>query len=99
MPELPSSNPQDVQPRRPRGLLPPALVDLLVPALKVGTVAGKRVSINKTTALCLDISNNVAGGTGAISGLAAGIVRDVHPVLFGIASGVQWFTLGSSFWR
>lgn len=33
------------------------------------------------------------------SGIAAGIVRDSTPALFALASGIQWFALGSSYWR
>ncbi|SPO02955.1 uncharacterized protein DNG_05636 [Cephalotrichum gorgonifer] len=79
MSERPSPHPEDGLPRRPRprGLLPPVLVELLVPSLKVGAMSG---------------------GAGAITGVAAGIIRDVPPALFAIASGIQWFTLGSSFW-
>lgn len=40
MPEPPSSSSQDVQRRKPRGLLPPDLVNLLMPALKVGGMSG-----------------------------------------------------------
>lgn len=99
MPESPSSNPQDVQPSRQRGMLPPFMVELLVPALKVGTMTGKLLSINETITLFSDIPNIVAGGVGVVTGVAAGIVKDVYPALFGLASGIQCFTLGSSFWR
>jgi hypothetical protein len=40
----------------------------------------------------------VTGSVGLCGGIAAGIVRDVSPALFGIAAGLQWFTLGSSYW-
>lgn len=33
------------------------------------------------------------------SGIAAGIIRDSTPALFALASGIQWFALGSSYWR
>ncbi|PKS13277.1 hypothetical protein jhhlp_000048 [Lomentospora prolificans] len=66
------------QPKHPRrGLLPPELIDVLTPALKVGALAG---------------------GAGAVSGVAAGIIRDAPPVLFGLVSSIQWFALGSSYW-
>ncbi|KAK1996568.1 hypothetical protein LX36DRAFT_580138 [Colletotrichum falcatum] len=65
------------QDRPRRGLLPPGLVDLMGPPLKVGAVTGT---------------------IGLFSGIAAGIVRDTTPALFALASGIQWFALGSSYW-
>ena len=95
MPEA-GSGPQDVPPRRPRGLLPLALVDLFVPSLKVGTMSGSFASLLPFSS---GMANIVAGGVGAVGGLAAGIMKDVHPALFATASGIQCFILGSSFWR
>ncbi|KAL2753284.1 hypothetical protein ACRALDRAFT_1083053 [Sodiomyces alcalophilus JCM 7366] len=72
--------PQDQQPRqrRPRrGLLPPELIEVVVPSLKVGAFTG---------------------ATGVFFGVTAGIIRDASPALFGIASGFQCFTLGSTYW-
>ncbi|KAK2035067.1 hypothetical protein LX32DRAFT_688739 [Colletotrichum zoysiae] len=66
---------QQARPRR--GLLPPGLVDLMGPPLKVGALTGT---------------------IGMFSGIAAGIVRDTTPALFALASGIQWFALGSSYW-
>ncbi|KAF3808540.1 Vegetative incompatibility protein HET-E-1, partial [Colletotrichum gloeosporioides] len=63
--------------RQRRGLLPPELVDLMGPPLKVGALTGS---------------------IGLFSGIAAGIIRDSTPALFAIASGIQWFALGSSYW-
>ncbi|EXF76096.1 hypothetical protein CFIO01_07961 [Colletotrichum fioriniae PJ7] len=63
--------------RQPRGLLPPGLVDLVGPPLKVGAMTGT---------------------IGVFSGIAAGIIRDSTPALFAVASGIQWFALGSSYW-
>ncbi|KAJ0343982.1 hypothetical protein COL154_002587 [Colletotrichum chrysophilum] len=63
--------------RQRRGLLPPELVDLTGPPLKVGALTGS---------------------IGLFSGIAAGIIRDSTPALFAIASGIQWFALGSSYW-
>ncbi|KAH6664362.1 hypothetical protein F5X68DRAFT_265888 [Plectosphaerella plurivora] len=41
----------------------------------------------------------MTGTVGAITGFAAGTIRDTGtPVLFGFATGVQWFMLGSSYW-
>jgi hypothetical protein len=31
-------------------------------------------------------------------GAFAGVLRSSSPALFALASGVQWFTLGSTFW-
>ncbi|KAK1979703.1 hypothetical protein LZ30DRAFT_725373 [Colletotrichum cereale] len=67
----------DQQGRPRRGLLPPGLVDLMGPPLKVGALTGT---------------------IGMFSGIAAGIVRDSTPALFALASGIQWFALGSSYW-
>ncbi|KAF9877470.1 hypothetical protein CkaCkLH20_05170 [Colletotrichum karsti] len=63
--------------RQRRGLLPPGLVDLMGPPLKVGAATGT---------------------VGLFSGIAAGIIRDSTPALFAVASGIQWFALGSSYW-
>ncbi|KAF6832212.1 hypothetical protein CPLU01_06311 [Colletotrichum plurivorum] len=63
--------------RQRRGLLPPGLVELIGPPLKVGALTGS---------------------VGLFTGVAAGIVRDSTPALFGLASGIQWFALGSSYW-
>ncbi|KAM0501248.1 hypothetical protein ACHAPB_005136 [Verticillium nonalfalfae] len=60
-----------------RGLLPPELIDVVVPSIKVG---------------------GLTGAAGVFTGITAGIIRDASPALFGIASGIQWFTLGSTFW-
>ncbi|KAK2012334.1 hypothetical protein LZ32DRAFT_605560 [Colletotrichum eremochloae] len=65
------------QGRPRRGLLPPGLVDLMGPPLKVGALTGT---------------------IGMFSGIAAGIIRDSTPALFALASGIQWFALGSSYW-
>ncbi|GKT46825.1 uncharacterized protein ColSpa_07006 [Colletotrichum spaethianum] len=40
----------------------------------------------------------LTGTIGMFSGIAAGIVRDSTPALFALASGIQWFALGSSYW-
>ncbi|TDZ38149.1 hypothetical protein CTRI78_v010922 [Colletotrichum trifolii] len=63
--------------RQRRGLLPPELVDLLAPSLKVGLTSGT---------------------FGVVSGITSGIIRDTTPALFAVASGIQWFALGSSYW-
>lgn len=31
-------------------------------------------------------------------GAFAGVIRSSTPALFALASGVQWFTLGGTFW-
>lgn len=31
-------------------------------------------------------------------GAFAGVIRSSTPALFALASGIQWFTLGTSFW-
>ncbi|KAJ3941512.1 uncharacterized protein N0V96_008223 [Colletotrichum fioriniae] len=40
----------------------------------------------------------MTGTIGVFSGIAAGIIRDSTPALFAVASGIQWFALGSSYW-
>ncbi|CCF45995.1 hypothetical protein CH063_00588 [Colletotrichum higginsianum] len=40
----------------------------------------------------------LTGTIGMFSGIAAGIIRDSTPALFALASGIQWFALGSSYW-
>ncbi|WYZ39952.1 hypothetical protein EsH8_IV_000293 [Colletotrichum jinshuiense] len=73
-----SGNTAEQPPRQQRrGLLPPGLVELMGPPLKVGALTGT---------------------FGVFSGIAAGIVRDSTPALFALASGIQWFALGSSYW-
>lgn len=36
--------------------------------------------------------------SGLIVGGFAGVLRGSTPFLFALASGIQWFTLGSTFW-
>ncbi|KAH8599834.1 hypothetical protein B0O99DRAFT_611169 [Bisporella sp. PMI_857] len=38
------------------------------------------------------------GAAGAFVGAFAGVVRSNTPKLFALASGLQWFTLGTTFW-
>jgi hypothetical protein len=37
------------------------------------------------------------GMSGLLIGAFSGIIRSSNPTLFALASGVQWFTLGSAF--
>lgn len=39
----------------------------------------------------------VLGMTGLFVGAAGGVVRSTTPTLFAVASGIQWFALGSTF--
>jgi hypothetical protein len=39
-----------------------------------------------------------SGTFGLLFGAAAGIVRSAPPLLFAVASGTQWFALGSSYY-
>jgi len=41
---------------------------------------------------------SVSGISGLLFGGVAGILRSSTPTLFAIASGIQWFTLGSTYW-
>ncbi|KAG9240572.1 hypothetical protein BJ878DRAFT_525434 [Calycina marina] len=38
------------------------------------------------------------GATGVFVGAFAGVARSTTPKLFAVASGIQWFTLGTAFW-
>jgi hypothetical protein len=38
------------------------------------------------------------GTSGLLVGGTAGVLRSTTPTLFALASAVQWFTLGSTFW-
>ena len=38
------------------------------------------------------------GASGLIVGGVSGVLRSTTPMLFALASGIQWFTLGSTFW-
>jgi hypothetical protein len=39
-----------------------------------------------------------AGASGLVVGSFAGVIRSSTPFLFALASGIQWFALGSTFW-
>lgn len=38
------------------------------------------------------------GMSGMLIGGFAGVMRSTSPTLFALASGIQWFTLGTAFW-
>jgi hypothetical protein len=38
------------------------------------------------------------GMSGMLVGGFAGVIRSSTPTLFALASGIQWFTLGTTFW-
>lgn len=40
----------------------------------------------------------IAGFSGLVVGGFAGVIRSSTPTLFALASGIQWFTLGTTFW-
>jgi hypothetical protein len=40
----------------------------------------------------------IAGVSGLLVGGVTGVLRSATPTLFALASGIQWFTLGSTFW-
>ncbi|KND89078.1 hypothetical protein TOPH_06280, partial [Tolypocladium ophioglossoides CBS 100239] len=63
--------------RQRRGLLPPEVMELLIPPVKVGAWTG---------------------GAGVLAGVGGAIARDTNPLASGVLSGVQWFTLGTSYW-
>jgi len=46
-------------------------------------------------AACADILTGMSGMT---IGAFAGVIRSTTPTLFALASGIQWFALGTTFW-
>jgi hypothetical protein len=50
------------------------------------------------TALSITNANSLLGASGLVVGGFAGVLISKHPALFSITSGVQCFSLGSSFW-
>ncbi|KAH8806365.1 hypothetical protein F5882DRAFT_391836 [Hyaloscypha sp. PMI_1271] len=40
----------------------------------------------------------LSGMSGMLVGGFAGVIRSTTPTLFALASGIQWFTLGTTFW-
>jgi len=40
----------------------------------------------------------LSGMSGILVGAFAGVIRSNTPILFALASGIQWFTLGTTFW-
>jgi len=42
--------------------------------------------------------SSLKGMSGMVVGGFAGVIRSSTPTLFALASGVQWFTLGTTFW-
>ncbi|OBT46673.1 hypothetical protein VE00_02568 [Pseudogymnoascus sp. WSF 3629] len=41
---------------------------------------------------------SLTGVSGLLFGAVGGVLRSTTPTLFALASGLQWFTLGSTFW-
>ncbi|OBT83948.1 hypothetical protein VE02_06840 [Pseudogymnoascus sp. 03VT05] len=41
---------------------------------------------------------SLTGVSGLLFGAVSGVLRSTTPTLFALASGLQWFTLGSTFW-
>ncbi|KFY35220.1 hypothetical protein V494_06103 [Pseudogymnoascus sp. VKM F-4513 (FW-928)] len=41
---------------------------------------------------------SLTGASGLLFGAISGVLRSTTPTLFALASGIQWFTLGSTFW-
>ncbi|OBT61360.1 hypothetical protein VE03_09322 [Pseudogymnoascus sp. 23342-1-I1] len=70
----PSGQPSPSQ----QGALPPLdFMDVVSPALQVGSLTGL---------------------SGLLFGAVSGVLRSTTPTLFALASGLQWFTLGSTFY-
>jgi hypothetical protein len=79
-----------------RALLPPELMEIVTPSLKVG------VTVGKTAAVCTSTMKSqklIPSGTlGLFTGAAAGILRSAPPALFSIVMGGQMFALSSSYY-
>jgi len=43
-------------------------------------------------------AGGLSGMSGILVGAFAGVIRSSTPILFALASGIQWFTLGTTFW-
>lgn len=68
---------REKQSQRRQNDFPPEILELIIPALKVGSVTGV---------------------SGIFVGSFVGVIRSSTPRLFALASGIQWFTLGTAFW-
>ncbi|KAG9660177.1 hypothetical protein KCU95_g551, partial [Aureobasidium melanogenum] len=40
----------------------------------------------------------LSGAAGFVTGSVAGVIRNSPPLLFGLGSGIQWFSLGTTYW-
>lgn len=91
--------PQDSQglaQRRKQGFFSPELAELIFPPFKVGFWAGmwswrqtRREDAN---------SSGSTGTAGVLAGVGGAIARETNPILSGSVTGIQWFTLGTTFW-
>jgi hypothetical protein len=94
--------PQDGQiqrQRRPRqSFLPPEMMEILVPSLKAGIGAGKSFTKWTICSLLLPSLTLRVGAGGLFVGCVGGIAAGQPVGLFAVASGFQWFTLGSSYY-
>lgn len=82
------------QPRR--GLFPPEVIEVVSPSLGIGAIAGERL-FHDQPGYVQFLTHS--GTFGFATGVAGGIARDATPALFGLSAGIQWFTLGTSYWR
>ena len=87
--------------RKGRGLMPPEIVDFLLPPLQFGGYCGE----NFITPISGKRSENplltiwiYLGGAGAFTGVGAGILSDASPLVSGIMTGTQWAVLGTTYW-
>lgn len=94
-----------------RDELPPELLSILGSSLKVGGVTGVLPYISETFTMSARTSKGVVsaqqtftdvglseGICGIFVGAIGGVLRSATPKLFAVASGIQWFALGSTFW-
>jgi hypothetical protein len=99
------------KPRRGQKDLPPEILDIIYPALQIGGVSGmlscmllpflsqsrQRLHVTRTCGTEEKKLISLIGMSGLLVGAFAGIIRSKTPVLFALASGIQWFALGSAF--
>lgn len=81
--------------------VPYELTEIVARSLQIGASAGM-CTVTKTQhqPQCTQLTGmgNGIGACGVVFGATAGIVRGTTPVLFSIASGIQWFGLGSVYY-
>jgi hypothetical protein len=100
------------KPRGGQKDLPPVeILDVIYPALQIGGLSGmlscmllpffsqflQQSHVIRTCGTEQKKLIALIGMSGVLIGAFAGIIRSQTPVLFALASGIQWFALGSAF--